>query len=224
LAGISLSYQNKVVGEIEGLQMYGHVDIGALLDDGPSPPPAYLALQVSSWAPILLPRPWRHFLRWWDDERTRLPTRKYANGTHTALSPCLPGLASNQWWAKSLDTMWTVWWHQFVVKTGYVFLYQDPRAGPAQAANHKEPGEHFKVKQAMDGVLPSNEKDGEVMVNAAVSDLASLTVYDLFMRPVGQAGQSGLRALRLRAPVGTGTCEWLGISKSQRRWLAREEG
>jgi hypothetical protein len=242
LAAISLSHQNKVVGEVGGLQMYGHTDIGRLLADGG--PPAYLAQQVSSWAPILLPRPWRHFLDWWETGRLDLPTRHHLNGTKAAApSPCLPGLASNQWWTGAPGTMWTVWWHRFAVSTGYVVLYQDPKAGPAQAVNHKEPGEHFKIKQATDGSLAGHANPPVIKVggggiqmaatpptSASAPTLASLPVYDLHMRPVGTAGGSGLRALALRASIADrsslfgGTCEWVGMADQQRARLAHEEG
>ena len=229
LSAISLSLQNKVVGEVDGVQVYGKTDIGRLLGDGA--PPAYLAAQVSSWAPILLPRPWRHFVSWWEGQRTHLPTRRHLNGSQVALSPCLPGLASNQWWAKAPDAMWTVWWHRFATVTGYVVLYQDPRAGPAQAVNHKEPGEHFKVKQSVDGALPQGTdgftRDGS---DIDLPDLAALPVYDLHMRPLGPAGGCGLQTLALRgdfvahAPAFGGSCEWVGMTKWQRQWLHREEG
>jgi len=153
-----LDWQLPGFNKVAGLQMYGHNDIGRLLAD--ETPQAYLAQQVSSWAPILLPRPWRHFVSWWEDERAWLPMRHYLNGSQIGPSPCLPGLASNQWWAKAPDTMWTVWWHRFAVVTGYVVLYQDPRTGPAQAVNHKEPGEHFKVKQGATGDLPGRLSAG----------------------------------------------------------------
>ena len=234
LAAISLSHQNKVVGEIGGLQMYGKTDIGALLADGA--PSAYLAQQVSSWAPILLPRPWRHFVHWWENERAALPARRCVNGTEEGPSPCLPGLASNQWWAKAPGTMWTVWWHRFAAAAGYVFLYQDPRAGPPQAVNHKEPGEHFKVKQNADGELSTATSTGgpapswgsRPSVDAPA--LHTLPVYDLHMRPLGLAGGSGLRALALRASFYehartlAGSCEGVEMPDSQRRWLQREEG
>jgi hypothetical protein len=229
LSAISLSLQNKVVGEVAGLQMYGHTDIGRLLAD--NTPQPYLAQQVSSWAPILLPRPWRHFLSWWEHERAWLPMRRYLNGSQTGPSPCLPGLASNQWWAKAPDTMWTVWWHRFATATGYVVLYQDPRTGSAQAVNHKEPGVHFKVKQSANGVQPGRLSGGPSEPSSAdLPKFATLPVYDLHMRPLGPAGASGLRALALRgdfvahAPTFGGSCEWVAMTASQREWLDREEG
>jgi len=230
LSAISLSLQNKVVGEVAGYQIYGHTNIRRLLAD--ETPQAYLAQQVSSWAPILLPRPWRHFMNWWEHERAWLPTRRYLNASQTGPSPCLPGLASNQWWAKAPDTMWTVWWHRFATATGYVVLYQNPRTGPAQAVNHKEPGEHFKVKQSADNVLPGRLLGGPFseLSSADLPALATLPVYDLHMRPLGPAGASGLRALALRgdfvahAPTFGGSCEWVGMTASQRKWLDCEEG
>ena len=70
LAGISLSLQNRVVGEAEAgayerVDPLGVVRRGAAAAAAP-PPPAYLAQQVSSWAPVLLPGPWRAFVAWFD--------------------------------------------------------------------------------------------------------------------------------------------------------------
>lgn len=191
-----------------------------------------------------LPQTWRHFLDWWETSRLDLPTRHHLNGTKAAApSPCLPGLASNQWWTGAPGTMWTVWWHRFAVSTGYVVLYQDPKAGPAQAVNHKEPGEHFKIKQATDGSLAGHANPHVINVggggiqmaatpptSASAPTLASLPVYDLHMRPVGTAGGSGLHALALRASIADrsslfgGTCEWVGMADQQRARLAHEEG
>ena len=157
--------------------------------------------------------------------------RRYLNGSQTGPSPCLPGLASNQWWAKAPDTMWTVWWHRFATATGYVVLYQDPRTGSAQAVNHKEPGVHFKVKQSANGVQPGRLSGGPSEPSSAdLPKFATLPVYDLHMRPLGPAGASGLRALALRgdfvahAPTFGGSCEWVAMTASQREWLDREEG
>ena len=77
LAGISLSYQNKIVGQVEGRQLYGAVNVTDLVDGSQG---AYLAQQVSSWAPVLFPRPWRAFVAW----------HRTASAAPGA-SPCLPG-------------------------------------------------------------------------------------------------------------------------------------
>jgi hypothetical protein len=124
LAAVSLSTQNKIVGEAGGgVQAYGRAGVGDVLGDGGGRPlpPFYLGAQASSWAPILLPRPWAHFLDWFGDGRLALPGATGGGGANgsssssTPPSPCLPGLASNQWWARAArpGAIWTAWWHAF---------------------------------------------------------------------------------------------------------------
>lgn len=244
LAAISLSHQNKVVGEVAGgVQAYGVPDgVAAPLEDGggPASTPVYLAAQASSWGVVLLPRPWAHFLDWYGSDRGRGALPRPA-------SPCLPGLASNQWWARSARSggMWTAWWHAFAARAGYVTLYARPRVvggSPPQAINHKEPGEHFKEKVAPDGELGGGGRGGAGGAAARPSHdhhashppppFATLPVYDLHMRPVGPAGgPGGVGVLAGRAALaggfGDGGCAWVGMSSKERAWLAgweEEEG
>lgn len=216
LAAISLSYQNKVVGEVSGsAQTYGKSQLGEMLSaNGTRTVPYYLAAQASSWAPILLPRPWLHFLDWYGRKDGRLALPSQRDGLP---SPCLPGLASNKWWVREQRPggIWTAWWHAFTVRTGYVVLYVQPDNGIApQAINHKEPGMHFHKKLKADGRLKMT-KAREGVHTAPVSQppwFDNLPVYDLHMRPQGLAGgPGGVRALSLRSVItggfGDGSCE-----------------
>jgi hypothetical protein len=241
LASISLSSQNKVVGEVGGgVQGYGGHGLAAFLGGSgdeqhsahsahsasppPPPPPFYLAAQASSWAPILLPRPWAHFLDWYAAEggRAALPG-------HPPPSSCLPGLASNQWWARAARPggIWTATWHAFAARAGYVTLYAWPGARP-QAINYKEPGEHFRKKgEAADGVLEEEGEGEGGGLHPHPPPFASLPVFDLHMRPLGPAGgPGGLRSLAARAAVGAfgnGSCAWVGMSAKEAAWLAGKE-
>ena len=77
-AGVSVSYQNRVIGEIKGSQKYFEVNVSAMADGQHG---MYLSQQVSSWASVLFPAPWRDFVKWHSDVSRR-----------DGASPCLPGV------------------------------------------------------------------------------------------------------------------------------------
>ena len=233
LSGISLAYQHVVIGEIAGKQRFISANATALADGRHG---VYLAQQVSSWAPIMFPHPWRAFVAW----HARM-------NASAGASPCMPGasrfsvleqiiwipcsitllirspfmlnfiypqmllgLFSNHWHVHYGNTVWTMWWNRWAAEFGAFFMYPHESMHVTLAVNHQEVGEHYpKGGKASHAIRTSADTRDNPR---RLPPLSSMPLYDLHMRPL--RGWHG--ALAQRKDVIDhldGKCTWLDMPR-----------
>lgn len=170
LFGFSLQQQHTILGETL-TRKYGQKKPVELLDKSQL---FYKYQLLGSWGTIMFPHHWRQFQQW-------LQTQQFnpLTGQSPSMTPCVPTLLSNKWWAKNPKKVWTQWFIRFAYEHGYYSLYTNFPEQRSLVINHRESGLNFAETRGSMNDPVSEWRDEYVQFPPS----HALPIYDFHFRP-----------------------------------------